>query len=97
MRAGEALRQGARRDTITRDPELRRQLVVGKFNTIVSCPHVDEVLALKLFEGRAPAMKIAPAGLSVFRLGEDGKLTFVRKYDVDFGDKMMFWMGMVPV
>lgn len=37
---------------ITRDPTLRRQLVVGKFNTIVSCPRVDEALALKLFERR---------------------------------------------
>ena len=24
-------------------------------------------------------------------------LTFVREYDVDVGDKMMFWMGMVPL
>ena len=28
---------------------------------------------------------------------DDGKLTFVRKYDVDVGDKTMFWMGMVPL
>jgi hypothetical protein len=33
----------------------------------------------------------AAAGLSVFRVGEDGKLSFVRKYDVDVGDKTMFW------
>ena len=38
-----------------------------------------------------------PAGLSVFRIGDDGKLTFVRKYDIDVGDKTMFWMGMVPL
>jgi 6-phosphogluconolactonase (cycloisomerase 2 family) len=42
-------------------------------------------------------VKTLPAGLSVFRIGEDGKLTFVRKYDVDVGDKTMFWMGMVPL
>jgi hypothetical protein len=30
-------------------------------------------------------------------MGEDGKLTFARKYDVDVGDKTMFWMGMVPL
>jgi hypothetical protein len=40
---------------------------------------------------------IRPAGLSVFRMGDDGKLTFVRKYDIDVGDKTMFWMGMVPL
>jgi hypothetical protein len=31
----------------------------------------------------------------MFRIGEDGKLDFVRKYDVDVADKTMFWMGMV--
>ena len=34
----------------------RRQLVVGKFNIIVLCPRVDKVLALKLFERRAPIL-----------------------------------------
>jgi hypothetical protein len=42
-------------------------------------------------------VKMIPAGLSVFRIGDDGKLTLVRKYDVDVGDKTMFWMGMVPL
>ena len=43
------------------------------------------------------AIKTAPAGLSVFRMGDDGKLIFVRTYDVDVGDKTMFWMRMVPL
>jgi 6-phosphogluconolactonase len=43
------------------------------------------------------AIKTVPAGLSVFRIGDDGKLIFVRTYDVDVGDKTMFWMGMVPL
>jgi aspartate/methionine/tyrosine aminotransferase len=38
---------------ITRDAALRRQLVIAKFNTIVSCPRVDETLALALFQRRA--------------------------------------------
>ena len=42
-------------------------------------------------------MKTIPAGLSVFRMGDDGKLTLVRKYDIDVGDKTMFWTGMVPL
>ena len=42
-------------------------------------------------------VKTIPAGLSVFRMGDDGKLTLVRKYDIDVGDKTMFWMGMVPL
>jgi 6-phosphogluconolactonase len=42
-------------------------------------------------------VKTLAAGLSVFRIGDDGKLTFVRTYDIDVGDKTMFWMGMVPL
>jgi 6-phosphogluconolactonase len=38
-----------------------------------------------------------PACLSVFRIGSDGKLAFVRKYDVDVGNQTMFWMGMVQL
>ncbi len=38
-----------------------------------------------------------PACLSVFRVGNDGKLAFVRKYDVDVGNTTMFWMGMVQL
>jgi aspartate/methionine/tyrosine aminotransferase len=37
---------------IARDPELRRQLITGKFNTVVSCSAVDEALALKVFARR---------------------------------------------
>ncbi|MES2564719.1 MAG: beta-propeller fold lactonase family protein [Pseudomonadota bacterium] len=43
------------------------------------------------------SVRTVAAGLSVFRIGNDGRLTFMRKYDVDVGDKLMFWMGMVPL
>src|SRR5262245_34104818 len=43
------------------------------------------------------AVKTVPAGLTVFRIGGDGRLTFARAYDVDVGDKLMFWMGMVAL
>jgi 6-phosphogluconolactonase len=42
-------------------------------------------------------LKVVAAGLSVFHIGSDGKLEFVRKYDVDVGDSSMFWMGMVEL
>lgn len=45
----------------------------------------------------AETVAMVPAGLSVFRIGSDGKLTFVRKYDHDVGDQTMFWMGMVAL
>jgi 6-phosphogluconolactonase len=39
--------------------------------------------------------RTVPASLALFRIADDGKLDFVRKYDVDVGDRQMFWMGMV--
>ena len=43
------------------------------------------------------AIKTLSAGLTVFRIGGDGKLTFARKYDVDVGSKTQFWSGMVTL
>src|SRR6516225_10666688 len=51
------------------------------------------IMALPVKEGAA--IRIVPASLAVFRIDDNGKLDFVRKYDVDVGDKTMFWMGMV--
>jgi 6-phosphogluconolactonase len=42
-------------------------------------------------------VKTLSAGLSVFRIGGDGKLDFARKYDVDVGGKNQFWSGMVAL
>jgi 6-phosphogluconolactonase len=38
-----------------------------------------------------------PAGLTVFRTGEDGKLAFTRKYDIDVGRDSQWWTGMIPL
>ena len=38
---------------------------------------------------------ITGAVLSLFRIGEDGGLHFVRGYDIDVGNRTMWWMGMV--
>jgi 6-phosphogluconolactonase len=51
------------------------------------------IMALAIRDGGES--RTVPACLSVFRIGNDGKLAFDRKYDVDVGDKTMFWMGMV--
>jgi 6-phosphogluconolactonase (cycloisomerase 2 family) len=53
------------------------------------------IMALPVREGAA--IRTVPAGLVVFRIDESGKLDFVRKYDVDVGDRTMFWMGMVQL
>jgi 6-phosphogluconolactonase (cycloisomerase 2 family) len=66
--------------------------------------HIDPSGRLLVAEHNLPVnvrdgdkIKTVPAGLSVFRVGDDGKLTLVRTYDVEVGDKSMFWMGMVPL
>jgi 6-phosphogluconolactonase len=37
------------------------------------------------------------AGRIVYRIADDGKLTFVRKYEVDTGKVLQFWSGMVTL
>jgi hypothetical protein len=37
-------------------------------------------------------VRIVPACLSTFRIGSDGILQYVRKYDIDVGTNLMFWM-----
>jgi 6-phosphogluconolactonase len=41
--------------------------------------------------------RFVPACLSLFRIGDDGRLDFAGKYDVEVGDRQMFWMGMVAL
>ena len=39
-----------------------------------------------------------PAALSVFRVGADGRLDFVRKYDVETGQgRSLMWVGMLTL
>jgi 6-phosphogluconolactonase (cycloisomerase 2 family) len=43
-------------------------------------------------------VRTVPASLAVFRVRADGKLDFVRKYDVQTGGgKNLFWVGIVPL
>jgi len=42
-------------------------------------------------------VKIVPASLAVFRVRSDGKLEFVRKYDLNVGSRNLFWMGIVSL
>jgi hypothetical protein len=42
-------------------------------------------------------IKTLSAGLTVFRMGGDGKLTFARIFDVDVGSITQFWRGMVTL
>jgi 6-phosphogluconolactonase len=53
------------------------------------------IMALPVREGAA--IRTVPASLAVFRIDDSGKLNFVREYDVDVGDRTMFWLGMVQL
>ncbi len=43
------------------------------------------------------AIRTLTAGIMVYRIGGDGKLTFVRKYDVDTAKGQQFWSGMATI
>jgi hypothetical protein len=53
------------------------------------------IMGLAVRDGAA--VREVPACMAVFRVGADGKLAYVRKYDVDVGSNTMFWMGMVKL
>jgi 6-phosphogluconolactonase len=40
---------------------------------------------------------VIPAGMTVFKADSDGKLDFVRKYDLDVGKLTQWWSGMIPL
>lgn len=40
-------------------------------------------------------LRIVPASLDLFRIGADGRLTYIRKYDINVGNGSLFWMGMM--
>ena len=42
-------------------------------------------------------ISVLPAGLSVFRMGQDGKLDYVRRYDVETGKMTQWWSGLVTL
>ncbi|WP_170308750.1 lactonase family protein [Pseudonocardia hierapolitana] len=50
-----------------------------------------------LSERNGDQVRDVPAGFSVFGIGDDGRLTFARKYDVDVSAGPLFWCGMVSL
>ena len=54
---------------------------------------VAHIMGLDVLEGNA--VRRVPTRLSLFRIAEDGRLGFVRAYDIDSGDETQWWMGMV--
>ena len=54
---------------------------------LMVCAHI---IGLPMADGTE-----VPTRLSLFRIGDDGKLTFARSYDMETGGRFMWWMGMV--
>jgi 6-phosphogluconolactonase len=48
---------------------------------------------LRLWVSDAGSLRSIPPNLAIFRVRDDGKLEFVRKYDLESGDRTLFWMG----
>ena len=51
------------------------------------------IVDMNVREGNS--VRYVPAGLTVFRIGDDGKLSLVRKYDVELAGKFQWWTGFV--
>ena len=66
--------------TFSLDPS-GRLLVVGNQNSVSV--------------GEGGSTKLVPANLAVFRVGSNGTLTFVQRYDVAVARKPLWWMGIV--
>jgi 6-phosphogluconolactonase (cycloisomerase 2 family) len=89
-------------DQTTGEPKPIQHAETGKIHPRTF--HIDPSGRLMVAQHNLPvnvkdgdAIRTVPAGLSVLRIGDDGKLTLARQYDVDVGGKLMFWMGMVPL
>ena len=55
------------------------------------------LIAASILPVSRPDGTIITAGLTLFRMAPNGKLSFVRKYDVDVGRFQQFWSGMVTL
>ena len=56
---------------------------------IMVCAHI---MGLPLADGTE-----VPPRLTLFRIGDDGRLTFARSYDIETNGRFMWWMGMVTI
>lgn len=51
----------------------------------------------RLLVRKGGALQSVPPSLAIFRIRGDGKLDFVRKYDLESGDHTLFWIGVGPL
>ena len=56
---------------------------------------VANLLAMPVRDG--DTVTVRPATLSTYTIGDDGKLTFVRSYDIETNGMTQWWSGFVRV
>ncbi len=54
---------------------------------------VAQIMGLHVRDG--DTIRDVPTRLSLFRIASDGRLDFARAYDIEVGERTMWWMGMV--
>jgi 6-phosphogluconolactonase (cycloisomerase 2 family) len=69
-----------------------RSLQIDPAGRLLIAAHIT---ALTVREGDAE--RLVPAGLSIFRIADDGRLTLLQRHEQDVGDDHLFWMGLVAV
>jgi 6-phosphogluconolactonase (cycloisomerase 2 family) len=86
-------------DAATGEPRLTQTVDIRAFHCRTFTIHPEgrmliaaAVAPLSVREGEGT--RLVPAGLSIFRMANDGTLAFVRKLDVHAGGRPLFWCGM---
>ena len=66
--------------------------------TFAMDPEARILVAANLAPSKMPkgdSLVDVPANLAIFRVGSDGRLTYLRRNPVDVGPEMIWWMGLV--
>jgi 6-phosphogluconolactonase len=89
-------------DAATGEPMLIQHADTQGFHArTFACDPSGRVLMAANLEARlvreGDRIRMQPATIACYRIGTDGKLSFVRSYDIETGGKMQFWSGFVAL
>src|SRR5262249_23734060 len=89
-------------DGQTREPSLIQTVdVEGLHPPTIRIDTTERVLAAATIRPLAVrngnTIRTLAAGITIYRIASDGKLAFVRRYDVDTARGQQFWSGMVTL
>ena len=89
-------------DATSGEPTLIQSIGIDAFHARTFSIHPDGKMLVTaavapLAERDGDQVRDVAAGFSVFGIGDDGRLRFARKYDIDVGSSTLFWCGMVSL